>query len=104
MNSVAQNAGAAKRRSLELIQPRATPEASKVAAITAMPAPWGVGTRCDDRALGLARAYLVRNGYVSLIKPMVTSPPTIAAINASVISRLVMSDRPSRSLDFSKVR
>src|SRR5262249_23728322 len=46
---------------------RAPPAAMMVAAITAMPPPCGVGTVCDERALGLASAMRCNHGRIATI-------------------------------------
>ena len=44
------------------------PATSSVAAITAMPAPCGVGMRCEDRAFGLASACRNSNGRIAQVR------------------------------------
>ena len=48
-------------------RPSTAPATSSVAAITAMPAPCGVGMRCDDRALGVASACRNSSGRIAQV-------------------------------------
>ena len=59
---------------------------TSVAAITAMPAPWGVGMRCDDRALGLASAMRINIGRVACVMKADINAARIAATSDRNIS------------------
>jgi hypothetical protein len=54
-----------------------------VAATTAIPAPCGVGTRCDDRAFGLANEYRTSRGRSARV---INAESTAASITASSIA------------------
>ncbi len=45
----------------------AAPAIASVATITAIPAPCGVGTRCEDRAFGFASAWRSSSGLIAQI-------------------------------------
>jgi len=50
-----------------------------VAAITAMPPPWGVGLRWEDRAFGRARAWRRSSGSSNTIKTLLKTAATVSA-------------------------
>ena len=66
MNSVApKTASGNLHRRTRRHKAMTAPAAISVAAITAMPAPCGVGMRCDDRAFGLASATRSSSGRIA---------------------------------------
>ena len=76
---------------------RAPAAAMMVAAITAMPPPCGVGSRCEERALGLASAMRCSHGRIAtMIATAITAAKTKAAM-AATASKLA-APWPMRSL------
>ena len=69
MNSVAPNSATGSMRSGVTALAMIAPATTTVAPITAMPPPCGVGTRCDERAFGLASACLTSNGRIARVTP-----------------------------------
>ena len=76
---------------------RAPAAAMMVAAITAMPPPCGVGTVCEERALGLASAMRCSHGRIAtMIATVIAAAKTKAAL-AATASKLA-APWPMRSL------
>ena len=69
MNSVAPKTATGIFISAVPAKAMTAPATSSVAAITAMPAPCGVGTRCEERAFGLASACRNSSGRIAQVMP-----------------------------------
>src|SRR5262249_11099163 len=90
MNSDEPNSATGIRRSAVLAEVMATPAAASVAARTPIPAPWGVGTRCDERAFGFASAYLSSKGESAWTVAADSNPARTAVRIAKSSSELIM--------------
>ena len=76
---------------------RAPAAAMMVAAITAMPPPCGVGSVCEERALGLASAMRCSHGRIATMIATRSRPPATKATIAAIASKLA-APWPMRSL------
>ena len=74
------------------------PATSSVAAITAMPAPCGVGMRCEDRAFGVASACRNSTGRIAQVMPAEsTAAASTAKSNRSGSERVMLRVAVTRS-------